>query len=81
MPDDQLQSVDPANWPVAAGWQPTVDAFFQSATGVNLLDFLRRRLKRKNVEADFSHAVEKALSLAKSTEANFLPGWCGPTDE
>ncbi|MDR3408817.1 MAG: ParB-like protein [Methylovirgula sp.] len=44
-------------------------------------DFLRRRLKRKNVEADFSHAVEKALSLAKSTEASFLPGWCGPTDE
>lgn len=44
-------------------------------------DFLRRRLKRKAVEADFERAVEKALELAKSKEANYLPGWCGPTPE
>jgi hypothetical protein len=41
-------------------------------------DFLRRRLKRKLVETDFDRALERALELAKSTDANFLPGWCGP---
>jgi hypothetical protein len=40
-------------------------------------DFLRRRLKRKAVEADFSAAVIEALTLAKSVDAKFLPGWCG----
>jgi hypothetical protein len=32
-------------------------------------DFLRRRLSRKNVEADFDKAIEKALALAKSKDA------------
>jgi hypothetical protein len=41
-------------------------------------DFLRRRMKRKLVEDDFSQALEKALELAKSEAADFLPGWCGP---
>lgn len=44
-------------------------------------DFLRRRLKRKLVERDFARAVEKALELARSPEANYLPGWCGPAPE
>src|ERR1700748_1601749 len=44
-------------------------------------DFLRRRIKRKAVAADFGRAIEKALQLAKSVEANFLPGWCGPIPE
>jgi hypothetical protein len=44
-------------------------------------DFLRRRLKRKVVDRDFDHAVEQALELAKSTAANYLPGWCGPLPE
>lgn len=41
---DQLQSADPANWPVAPGWQPLVDGFFQSAAGQGLLGFLGERL-------------------------------------
>lgn len=41
-------------------------------------DFLRRRMKRKHVEADFPAALEEALRLAKSEEAGYLPGWCGP---
>jgi hypothetical protein len=41
-------------------------------------DFFRRRLKRKAVEKDFAAAVEKAMRLAKSQEASYLPGWCGP---
>jgi hypothetical protein len=44
-------------------------------------DFLRRRIKRKVVEGDFGHAVEKALQLAKSRDAGYLPGWCGPAPE
>jgi len=40
-------------------------------------DFLRRRIKRNAVEDDFAHALEKALALAKSQAATFLPGWCG----
>jgi hypothetical protein len=40
-------------------------------------DFLRQRLKRKSVEADFGGAVEQALRLARSEEADYLPGWCG----
>ena len=40
-------------------------------------DFLRRRLKRKSVEADFGGAMEQALRLARSEEADYLPGWCG----
>jgi hypothetical protein len=40
-------------------------------------DFLRRRMKRRFVEDDYQQAMEKALVLAKSMEANYLPGWCG----
>jgi hypothetical protein len=41
-------------------------------------DFLRRRLKRKDVEKAFDDALASALTLAKSEEADHLPGWCGP---
>jgi hypothetical protein len=41
-------------------------------------DFLRRRIKLKEVEAHPEAALETALQLAKSQEANYLPGWCGP---
>jgi hypothetical protein len=41
-------------------------------------DFLRRRIKPKMISGDFSHAMEQALHLAKSADADYLPGWCGP---
>jgi len=41
---DQLRSADPADWPVAPGWQPLVDAFFAGPVGVKLLGYLRERL-------------------------------------
>jgi hypothetical protein len=41
-------------------------------------DFLRRRLKRKFVEKEFPKAMAQAFKLAKSGDANYLPGWCGP---
>ncbi|HAU57692.1 MAG TPA: uracil-DNA glycosylase [Comamonadaceae bacterium] len=40
----QLQSADPADWPVAPGWQPLVQDFFASAAGRKLLGFLQARL-------------------------------------
>ena len=43
-------------------------------------DFLRRRVKRKIVEQDFDRAAVMALKLAKSTDADYLPGWCGPIE-
>ncbi len=44
-------------------------------------DFLRRRIRRKDVERDFDGAVEQALAIARSEDAGYLPGWCGPTAE
>jgi hypothetical protein len=44
-------------------------------------DFLRRRLKRKAVEKEFDETLEKAMRFAKSAEANYLPGWCGPVTD
>ena len=44
-------------------------------------DFLRRRIKRGTVEDNFDRALESGLQLAKSKDANYLPGWCGPSPE
>ena len=44
-------------------------------------DFLRRRIKRSSVEKDMTAALKQALILAKSLDANYLPGWCGPVLE
>ncbi|MBN9003693.1 MAG: chromosome partitioning protein ParB [Rhizobiales bacterium] len=44
-------------------------------------DFFRRRLSRKSVAGDFEKAVEKALGLARGSEAVYLPGWCGPVSD
>jgi hypothetical protein len=41
-------------------------------------DFLRRRIGRGLVKRDFDTALGEAMTLAKSTDAHFLPGWCGP---
>jgi len=40
----QLTSADPAQWPVAPGWQPLVDEFFAGTVGQRLLGFLQQRL-------------------------------------
>jgi hypothetical protein len=44
-------------------------------------DFLRRKMSRTSVDANFEKAIEKALALAKSKDAIYLPGWCGPTSD
>ena len=43
-------------------------------------DFLRRRIKTSLVEDRFETALVKALDVARSRDANFLPGWAGPSD-
>lgn len=44
-------------------------------------DFLRRRIKRKEVEKDFDAALKRALELARGMDANYLPGWSGPVSD
>lgn len=41
-------------------------------------DFLRRRIKRAAVKDNFDKALKQAFKLAKSEDAGYLPGWCGP---
>jgi hypothetical protein len=33
------------------------------------------------VDADFEKAIEEALGFAKSKDAIYLPGWCGPASD
>lgn len=44
MAPTQLTSAEPADWPVAPGWQALVDDFFVGAVGAKLQGFLRERL-------------------------------------
>ncbi|MBZ9738546.1 MULTISPECIES: ParB-like protein [unclassified Mesorhizobium] len=42
-------------------------------------DFLRRRIDKAAVAKNFDKAMKDALVLAKGKDADYLPGWCGPT--
>jgi len=44
-------------------------------------DTLRRRMTRKSVDKDFDAALRDALAFAKSQNATYLPGWCGPSKD
>ncbi|MFB9979493.1 ParB-like protein [Mesorhizobium kowhaii] len=44
-------------------------------------DFLRRRIDRDGVAKNFDKAMKDALTLAKGKDADYLPGWCGPTSD
>jgi len=39
-------------------------------------DFFRTHFRRPTLEKDFDAAVERAVQLAHSKEADYLPGWC-----
>jgi len=43
-------------------------------------DFFRPRLSVKALRSDFDAQISKAVDLARSEDANYLPGWCGPCD-
>lgn len=40
---EQLLGADPRDWPVAKGWRPTVERFFASVQGLQLLNYLQQR--------------------------------------
>ncbi len=42
-------------------------------------DFLRRRIDKDLVADSFDKAMKEALILAREKDADYLPGWCGPT--
>lgn len=42
---NQLATANPADWPVAPGWQPVVQSFFGGAAGQRVLGFLQARLE------------------------------------
>ena len=44
-------------------------------------DFLRRRIDREDIEKHFKRSLADALKLAKSTQADYLPGWAGPIND
>ena len=68
-----------------AGELRRVGGFAKDTTPFNEVlwaDFLRPRVKTKLITEHFSASLEKALALAKSEAAAYLPGWCGPhTDD
>jgi hypothetical protein len=44
-------------------------------------DYFRSRIKPKAIRADYERALAEAYKLAKSPDADYLPGWCGPHEE
>jgi hypothetical protein len=38
-------------------------------------------MTRKSVDKDFDAALREALAFAKSQDAIYLPGWCGPSKD
>ena len=67
---DQLQSCDPADWPVAPGWQPLVEDFFTGTVGTKLLDFLHQRLEAG--AAVFPPQPLRALELTPPEEVRVV---------
>jgi hypothetical protein len=41
-------------------------------------DFFRPRIKAKTIRSDFQAALTEAVALARTGDADYLPGWCGP---
>ena len=41
-------------------------------------DFMRNQITKSAILNNFERALEQAMKLAKSAQANYLPGWCGP---
>lgn len=39
-------------------------------------DFFRNHIRRKTLANDFDAAVDRAIQLARSDDAQYLPGWC-----
>jgi uracil-DNA glycosylase len=66
----QLVSSDPADWPVAPGWQSLVDEFFAGPAGQRLLGFLGERLAQGAVI--FPPRPLRALELTPPEEVRVV---------
>jgi hypothetical protein len=44
-------------------------------------NYLRHRMKLRDVEKDFDKSLKKAIKIVREVEAHFLPGWCGPHED
>jgi hypothetical protein len=74
MPDDPYRSL--------AGELRRAGGFAKDTTPFSEFiwaDFLRRHIKAKRLADDFEAALQRALTLARSKDAAYLPGWCGPS--
>lgn len=74
MPDDPYRSL--------AGELRRAGGFAKDTTPFSEFiwaDFLRRRIKAKAIATDFEAALKRALTLAADKQADYLPGWCGPS--
>jgi hypothetical protein len=58
----------------AGGYAKEVTAFSEFLWA----DFLRNHIKREHLDRDFADALVEAMTLARSSDADYLPGWCGP---
>ena len=67
---DRLTSAEPADWPVAPGWQTVTEDFFACGTGQSLLGFLRDRLAAGAVV--FPPQPLQALALTPSEQVRVV---------
>jgi uracil-DNA glycosylase len=67
---NRLDSADPADWPVAPGWQPLANEFFHGARGLALLDFLQQRLQAGDTV--FPPQPLRALELTPPEEVHVV---------
>jgi hypothetical protein len=79
----QLGCGCPADWKMLGACNPDSRGSHGPRTDLQVhpaggIAFLRRRIARKAVDKHFDQALDAALKLAKSGDADYLPGWCGP---
>ena len=67
---DQLLQADPSAWPVAPGWQATVDGFFSAPAGQKLLAYLRERQAQQAVI--FPPQPLRALELTRPEDVRVV---------
>lgn len=81
-PDEIPKSVDKLKddpYRALAGELRNVGGYAKDATPFSEFiwaDFFRKRIDAKDLEEDFDSALTHALELAKSPDADCLPGWC-----
>jgi hypothetical protein len=78
---ESVESMEDDPYRSLAGELRNVGGFAKDSTPFSEFlwaDFLRPRIEMKSIQADFEAALAQAISLAKTGDADYLPGWCGP---